>query len=145
MQLEIISLNENPLPSKANVSDAGFDLRAAHDVTLPPGGSTSLPTGVKVNMESVGAPCFGLVAPRSGLGSRGLNLANTIGIIDQGYQGEILLKLVNRGSELLEIKKGDRVAQLIVLPLLCPQLRQVEEFSHTTDRGVGGFGSSAVA
>ena len=131
-----------PLPSRAREGDAGLDLMAGKNVTVGPGGRTLVGTGLAV---AIPAGHAGLVLPRSGLASRkGLTLANAPGLIDSGYRGEVTIAVVNLDRrEPVEIRKGDRIAQLLVVPFAEVQPLAVEELPETA-RGSGGFGSSGV-
>jgi dUTP diphosphatase len=134
---------EGQLPSAQHPGDAGLDLRAAEGATVKPGERAMVATGVAVAIPDGHA---GLVLPRSGLASkRGLTLANAPGLIDAGYRGEVICAVVNLDPhEAVEIAVGDRIAQLVVVPVagLSPIL--VEELPSST-RGTGGFGSTGVS
>ena len=124
---------------------AGFDLRADYgglsdSVTLHPGLVFCISTGIKLNMTTHQTPIFGLVTPRSSLGRKGLVLTNTVGIIDQDYQDEILLYVRNDSRKAIEVERGERIAQLIIQEYVPPVFQEVEQFSNTTGRG--GFGST---
>jgi dUTP pyrophosphatase len=128
------------LPERAHPGDAGLDLRSAADVVVGPGERAKVPTGLAVAIPEGHA---GLVLPRSGLASRhGLTLANSPGLIDAGYRGEVLCAVVNLDpDEPVSIARGDRIAQLVVVEI--PQLDAV--WAHElpeTSRGEGGFGST---
>jgi dUTP pyrophosphatase len=131
-----------PLPSYAHEGDAGIDLYAATDAFLKPGERAAIPTGVAVAIPEGYA---GFVQPRSGLALRkGLGLVNSPGLIDSGYRGEIKVAVINLDpDEPIEIRRGDKVAQLVVAPVA-----QVEfvEHEHLPDsgRGPGGFGSTGA-
>lgn len=128
---------------RAKVGDAGIDLRCReHAVKLEPGQVLPIRTGVMLNMQNPNI--FALTLPRSGLGSKGLIFGNTAGVIDSGYQGEIIVFAWNRNinGNSIYLKRGDRFAQMLFLPVLTPFLEQVEEFSETTERGEGGYGST---
>ncbi|MCL1846770.1 MAG: dUTP diphosphatase [Coriobacteriia bacterium] len=131
-----------PLPSYAYEGDAGLDLRAACDCTLPPGGRAPIPTGIKIAIPQGYA---GFVLPRSGLAIRaGLSLVNTPGLIDSQFRGEVTALAINHDTtESIIIKKGERIAQLVILPV--PQVELVEsvELDKTT-RNEKGFGSSGA-
>jgi dUTP pyrophosphatase len=131
------------LPRYATDGSAGLDLKATKDYIIYPGAVVSISTGLAINMgTSSNGDMMGIIVPRSGLGTRGLILANTIGIIDHDYQGEILIKAWNRlDSSEITIESGDRIAQLIFVPIIKAQFQAVEEFTHKTERG-GGFGST---
>lgn len=128
------------LPERAHPGDAGLDLRAAADVVVGPGERAKVRTGLAVAIPEGHA---GLVLPRSGLASRhGLTLANSPGLIDAGYRGEVLCAVVNLDPrEPVRIAKGDRIAQLVVVEI--PQLEAVwAPELPATSRGEGGFGST---
>ena len=128
-----------PLPSRARRGDAGVDLFAATAVTLGPGERATVGTGVAV---AIPAGHAGLVTPRSGLAQRhGLGIVNAPGVVDSGYRGEIRVILVNHGSEAVTLDRGDRIAQLLVVPLAGGDLFEVEELP-LSERGEGGFGST---
>jgi dUTP pyrophosphatase len=129
-----------PLPSAAHSGDAGLDLRSNIDAVVGPGERTMVPTGVAVAIPEGHA---GLVLPRSGLASRqGLTLANAPGLIDAGYRGEIICSVVNLDRrEPVKIARGDRIAQLVIVPIATVDPKWVEELPPS-DRGEGGFGST---
>lgn len=131
---------EAKLPSRAHQGDAGLDLRSAADVEVGPGERAMVPTGLAVAIPDGHA---GLVLPRSGLASRlGLTLANAPGLIDSGYRGEVICAMVNLDrARPVTISRGDRIAQLVVVPV--PEARPVEvEQLPPSGRGEGGFGST---
>jgi dUTP pyrophosphatase len=130
------------LPRRARDGDAGLDLAANVDVVVAPGERTAVPTGLAVAIPPGHA---GLVLPRSGLATRrGLTLPNAPGLIDPGYRGEVLVALVNLDPrEKVDIRRGDRIAQLLVIPFLEVEPVLVEELPET-QRGSGGFGSSGL-
>jgi len=131
-----------PLPSYAHAGDAGLDLYAAEDVTLPPGERGVVGTGIAVAIP----PGFvGLGVPRSGLAVRsGLSMVNTPGIIDSGYRGEIRIVLINHDLRAnVEVKRGERIGQLVVMPVATVDVIEVDELSESS-RGEGGFGSTGV-
>jgi dUTP pyrophosphatase len=129
-----------PLPERARPGDAGLDLASNLDVEVAPGERAMIPTGLAVAIPEGHA---GLVLPRSGLASRhGLTLANSPGLIDPGYRGEIMIAVVNLDlREPVKIARGDRIAQLLVVPVAAVEAVSVEELPPTT-RGEGGFGST---
>lgn len=132
-----------PLPDQASAGSSGVDLRAAiaEPVTLEPGGRTLVPTGLVL---AIPAGWEGQVRPRSGLAIRhGLTVLNAPGTVDSDYRGEVRVALVNLGSEAITIRRGDRVAQLVVAPVARLELREVAAL-EPTDRGAGGFGSTGV-
>jgi dUTP pyrophosphatase len=126
-------------PQRAHHDDAGIDLRARDDTVLEPGEWAMVPTGVAVAIPEGHA---GLVAPRSGLAARhGISVVNGPGVIDSGYRGELKVILINHGTTALHLNRGDRVAQLLVVPIALPEMVEVDELPDST-RGAGGFGSS---
>jgi dUTP pyrophosphatase len=137
--------NDIPLPAYATSGSAAMDLRAAPEaaVTLEPGRSALIPTGLAIH---VGDPGWcALILPRSGLGHKhGLVLGNLTGLIDADYQGPLMISCWNRGDAPFTIQPGDRIAQLLVMPVARVEWRVVEDFA-TSERGAGGFGSTGVA
>ena len=132
---------EIPLPFYATEGAAAMDLHACLEapLTLPVGERTIVPTGLAV---AIPAGYVGILAVRSSMGiKRGVTLANGIGVIDSDYRGEVGVGLVNIGSDAYTILPGDRIAQLMVIPVAQPALELVEELP-ATDRGEGGFGST---
>ena len=130
-----------PLPSPASAGSAGLDLRAAieDEIELVPGARLLLPTGFAVALP---AGHEGQVRPRSGLAARhGITLTNSPGTIDVDYRGEILVALVHLGEEPLVLRRGDRIAQLVVAPVARVEVEEAAEL-EATDRGAGGFGST---
>jgi dUTP pyrophosphatase len=131
---------------RGSANSAGYDLQVypQSPVTIEPGEQAFLPLGFKLWINSPGI--VGLVFPRSGLGIKnGINLANTVGVIDADYQGEWMLALVNRGRQPYTVEVGARVAQVVFTPFAAPtHFRQVEAFAGDTARGGGGFGSTGV-
>lgn len=135
---------EWPLPAYATASSAGLDLRAALDdaLTLAPGDAALLPSGLAIHIADP-ALCA-VVLPRSGLGHRhGIVLGNGTGLIDADYQGPLLISVWNRGKQAYTIAPGDRVAQLVLLPIVRVALQVVDTFAATA-RGAGGFGHTGV-
>lgn len=133
------------LPKRETSGSAGHDLRAciSEDVILPAGGSLRLPTGIAIEMES--ADYVAIIAARSSMAAKyGVTMANGIGVIDSDYRGEISVLLYNHSQEDFVIHPGDRVAQLLLLPVDLPDIVEVEELSQT-QRGEGGFGSTGRA
>ncbi|HVP01410.1 MAG TPA: dUTP diphosphatase [Solirubrobacteraceae bacterium] len=128
------------LPSRAHPGDAGLDLRALEGATLAPGVRVTVRTGLAIELPAGHA---GLVLPRSGLAARhGIALVNAPGLIDEGYRGELRILLLNTDREAaFEIEPGDRIAQLVVVPVASPDLVEVDELSAHS-RGDGGFGST---
>ena len=128
------------LPAYAKPGDAALDLAAAADVLVPPGARALIPTGLAVAIPEGYA---GLVLPRSGLASRrGLTLANSPGLIDSGYRGEVTCAVVNLDRrDMVAIERGDRIAQLLVIPIAVVEPRWAAELPPS-ERGTGGFGST---
>lgn len=131
-----------PLPGYALPGDAGLDLRSTRDVVLEPGERTRIPTGIAVAIPTGYA---GFVQPRSGAADRmGLGLVNSPGLIDSGYRGEIQVLAINLDPAMpIKIGRGDKVAQLVILPVAQAQLIEVAELPASS-RGAGGFGSTGV-
>lgn len=124
---------------------AGYDLRACIDqpVELQPGQSVLIDTGISVYVKD---PNYAsVILPRSGLGHKsGIILGNTVGLIDSDYQGNLMMSLLNRKSEVFVINPLDRVAQLVFVPVIHPEFNITDEFEENTDRGAGGFGSTQI-
>ena len=129
-----------PLPSAATPGSAGMDLRAVLDapLVLEPGASALVATGIAIH---IGDPGYcAVILPRSGLGHKhGIVLGNLVGLIDADYQGPLMISCWNRGLSAYTIGPGDRIAQLVFLPVAQVTFRLVEEFAHS-HRGEGGFG-----
>ena len=135
---------EWPLPEYATEGSAALDLRAAIDapLVLAPGDAALVPSGLAIHLADP-ALCA-LVLPRSGLGHRhGIVMGNGTGLIDSDYQGPLLISAWNRGSEPFTIAPGDRIAQLLVLPIVRAALQVVDTFEQSA-RGAGGFGHTGV-
>ncbi|WP_254574975.1 dUTP diphosphatase [Stenotrophomonas acidaminiphila] len=133
-----------PLPAYATEASAGMDLRAAIEVpmTLEPGDAALLPSGIAIHIADPGL--CAVVLPRSGLGHRhGIVLGNGTGLIDADYQGPLLISVWNRGREPFTIEPGDRIAQLVVMPIARVTLQVVDTFIDSA-RGTGGFGHTGV-
>ena len=126
-------------PSYAKPGDAGADLRSTVDVSVPARGRELVPTGVKIALPN---GFVGLVHPRSGLAAKnGITVLNTPGTIDAGYRGEIMVTLYNSTDQDFEVKRGDRIAQLLIQQVEQARFLQVSELPQS-DRGESGFGSS---
>jgi dUTP pyrophosphatase len=131
-----------PLPEYATAGSAGLDLRAClkNPLELAPGQAELIPTGLAIYLEDPGLAA--MVLPRSGLGHRhGIVLGNLVGLIDSDYQGELMVSCWNRGHEPFTLKPGERIAQLVIVPVVQVELEIVANFEATT-RGAGGFGHS---
>ncbi len=144
--LTVVRLDRDlPLPSRAHDGDAGVDLFSAQDVELAPGQRALVPTGVAV---AIPYGMVGLIHPRSGLAARvGLSIVNSPGTVDAGYRGEIKVCLINLDAAApIVVKRGDRIAQLLVQRVELPELVEVASFDEAgladTTRGDGGHGSS---
>ena len=132
--------NEFPLPAYATAGSAGLDLRAMVEVPLviEPGATHLLPTGLSIWVEDPGLAA--VILPRSGLGHKhGIVLGNLVGLIDSDYQGPLMVSCWNRGNTPFTVAPGERIAQLVVVPVVQVELEVVTEFT-ATDRGAGGFG-----
>lgn len=174
MQIELKILNkefytlEQYLPTYATPGSAAIDLICTKDITIYPGETILIHTGIAIHIGSHTDTLMknyraywdytGMIIPRSGLGTKGLILANIVGLIDSDYQGELLVQAWNRTESVynsaqlgvhvnhtpIELKTGDRFAQLVIVPIARASWKIVEEFNNTTDRGDGGFGSTDV-
>jgi dUTP pyrophosphatase len=130
-----------PLPRYARDGDAGLDLHAAETCTLAPGERRAIGTGIALAIPDGHA---GLVLPRSGLARRdGVTVLNAPGLIDAGYRGELQVLLVNHGDASVTVKRGDRIAQLVIQRIERVELTEVDELPDT-ERGAGGFGSTGA-
>jgi len=145
VQLKILDSRigqEIPLPAHATDGSAGLDLRACVDSTLElaAGAVELIPTGLAIFIADPGLA--GMLLPRSGLGHKhGIVLGNLVGLIDSDYQGQLFVSCWNRSATAFSIEPGDRIAQLVVVPVVQSTFEVVDEFV-STDRGSGGFGSS---
>lgn len=136
--------DEWPLPAYATDASAGLDLRAALDapLALAPGDAALVPSGIAIHLAD--PHLCAVVLPRSGLGHRhGIVLGNGTGLIDADYQGPLLISVWNRGTETFTIQPGDRIAQLVVLPITRVSFQVVDTFADSA-RGEGGFGHTGV-
>lgn len=136
---------EIPLPRYATPGSAGMDLRACLDdpLTLEPGDTALIPTGIAIHIGDPGLAAT--ILPRSGLGHKhGIVLGNLVGLIDSDYQGQLFVSCWNRGREPFEIQPGERIAQLVFVPVVQAQLEIVEDF-EASHRGERGFGSSGTS
>jgi len=136
--------NAIPLPEAATSGSAGMDLRAALDapLTLAPGDSALVPSGIAIHIGDPG--WCALIVPRSGLGHKhGLVMGNLVGVIDADYQGPLMISCWNRGRAPVTIGVGDRIAQLLLVPVAQARLHIVGEFAPSV-RGAGGFGSTGI-
>lgn len=134
--------NTIPMPTYATEGSAGLDLRACVEVpmTLEPGQTELIPTGMAIYIED--PSLCAMILPRSGLGHKhGIVLGNLVGLIDSDYQGQLFVSCWNRGDTTFTIEPGERIAQLVLVPVVQGDFEFVDEFT-ATDRGEGGFGSS---
>ena len=144
-KLDVRILDEkirSQLPAYATGGSAGLDLRACLDapVTLAPGDTQLIPTGLAIHLGDPGLAA--VIIPRSGLGHKhGIVLGNLVGLIDSDYQGQLFVSCWNRGREPFVIKPLERIAQLVVVPVVQVQLNVVDSFEESS-RGAGGFGST---
>lgn len=137
--------NEFPLPEYATPGSAGIDLRACLDeaLVLNPGETQLIPTGMAIHMDDPNMAS--VILPRSGLGHKhGIVLGNLVGLIDSDYQGQLFVSCWNRGSDSFTVEVGERIAQLMFIPVIQPSFSVVDEFSPS-QRGEGGFGSTGTA
>jgi dUTP pyrophosphatase len=141
-RVQIVRLDPGmPMLSHARPGDAGVDLRATEHVVLGPGERRLIPTGIAVAIPDGYA---GFVQPRSGMAiNKGLGLLNSPGLIDSGYRGEIKVIAINMDSARLEIGRGDRIAQLVIMPVPPVTYEEVDRLPES-DRGEGGFGSTGT-
>jgi deoxyuridine 5'-triphosphate nucleotidohydrolase len=133
---------EFPLPAYATAGSAGMDLRACIDapLNLPPAGAELIPTGISIYIADPALAA--MLLPRSGLGHKnGIVLGNLVGLIDSDYQGPLMVSVWNRGTQSFTVNPGDRIAQMVIVPVVQVAFEVVEDFSATA-RGTGGFGSS---
>jgi deoxyuridine 5'-triphosphate nucleotidohydrolase len=133
---------EFPLPAYATAGSAGLDLRACLDapLPLPPGKAELIPTGLAIHLDDPGLAA--VILPRSGLGHKhGIVLGNLVGLIDSDYQGQLMVSCWNRGLQEFLVSPGERIAQLVVVPVVQVELEVVADFT-ATGRGAGGFGHS---
>ena len=136
---------EFPVPQHATAGSAGMDLRAcvAGPLVLAPGAAELIPTGISIYVED--PQLAALLLPRSGLGHKnGIVLGNLVGLIDSDYQGPLMVSCWNRGATPFTVNPGDRIAQMVIVPVVRAEFEVVEDFDATT-RGAGGFGSSGHA
>jgi dUTP pyrophosphatase len=133
---------EFPLPQYATAGSAGLDLRACLQapLILEPGAAELIPTGLAIHLDDPGLAA--MLLPRSGLGHKhGIVLGNLVGLIDSDYQGQVMVSCWNRGREPFTVQPGERIAQMIVVPVVQVELEIVESF-EASRRGAGGFGHS---
>ena len=147
--IDVKILNDNlgntiPMPHYASAGSAGLDLRACIDkeLVLKPGSCELIPTGMAIHLNNPGLAA--MILPRSGLGHKhGIVLGNLVGLIDSDYQGELMISCWNRGNTSFTIKPGERVAQLVIVPVVQVEFNIVNDFD-ASERGQGGFGSTGT-
>jgi len=145
MHIDLKILDErvrDQLPHYATPGSAGLDLRACLDapLTLNPGQTQLIPTGMAIHLDDPGYAA--VILPRSGLGHKhGVVLGNLVGLIDSDYQGQLMVSLWNRGQEAFTVEPFERIAQMVIVPVVQAQFNVVEEFGQS-QRGEGGFGST---
>ena len=138
-------LREQP-PAYATPGSAGLDLRACLDapLTLAPNAWQLVPTGLAIHLADPGYAA--MILPRSGLGHKhGIVLGNLVGLIDSDYQGQLMVSAWNRSDEAFTIEPMERIAQMVIVPVVQAQWRVVDDFDHATARGAGGYGSTGRA
>ena len=132
-----------PLPAYATPGSAGLDLRAMlkEDTVLEPGQTILIPTGLSIYVGDPGLAA--LILPRSGLGHKhGIVLGNLVGLIDSDYQGQLMVSAWNRSDVAFTIEPMERIAQLVIVPVMQARFRVVDEFTAHSERGIGGYGST---
>jgi dUTP pyrophosphatase len=146
MKLDVKILDprlKEQLPAYATPGSAGLDLRACLDapLVLQPGQTQLVPTGMAIHLADPGYAA--LILPRSGLGHKhGIVLGNLVGLIDSDYQGQLMVSAWNRGDKAFAIEPMERIAQLVIVPVVQAQFNIVDDFAATTERGAGGYGST---
>ena len=149
MQIKILDKRlgrDFPLPGRATKESAGMDLRAmlTEPLYLAPGQSEFIPSGIAIHINNPNVAA--VLIPRSGLGAKyGIVLGNLVGLIDSDYQGPIIMSCWNRSNKLAIIEVGERIAQLVFIPVKLPGLEVVDCFGESTDRGEFGFGHTGTA
>jgi dUTP pyrophosphatase len=146
MKLDVKVMDErlrSMLPNYATTGSAGLDLRACLDapLTLQPNAWQLVPTGMAIHLKDPNYAA--LILPRSGLGHKhGIVLGNLVGLIDSDYQGQLMVSAWNRSDVAFTIEPMERIAQLVIVPVVQAQFNLVDEFEATTERGAGGYGST---
>ena len=149
MQIDVRVLDArmaDQLPGYATPGSAGLDLRACLDapLVLAPNAWQLVPPGLAIHLKD---PGYGaLILPRSGLGHKhGIVLGNLVGLIDSDYQGQLMVSAWNRSDVAYTLQPMERLAQLVIVPVVQAQFRVVDDFDHATERGAGGYGSTGTA
>ena len=146
MQLDVKILDarmRDQLPQYATPGSAGLDLRACLDapLTLAPNAWQLVPTGIAIHLKDPG--CAAMLLPRSGLGHKhGIVLGNLVGLIDSDYQGQLMVSCWNRSDVAFTIEPMERIAQMVIVPVIQTRFNVVQEFEDVTSRGAGGYGST---
>lgn len=136
---------KDSLPSYATPGSAGLDLRACLEtaVDIEPGQTLLVPTGLSIHIADPGFAA--MILPRSGMGHKhGIVLGNLVGLIDSDYQGPLMVSTWNRGQSAFRLEPMERLAQLVIVPVVQAQFRVVEQFASQSNRGTGGFGSTGT-
>lgn len=136
--------NSIPMPTYATEGSAGLDLRACleQEMTITPGETQLIPTGMAIHLDDPGLAA--MLLPRSGLGHKhGIVLGNLVGLIDSDYQGQLMVSVWNRGNKDFTVEVGERIAQMVIVPVIQPEFNLVSDFDQS-DRGEGGFGSTGT-
>ena len=136
---------EIDMPHYGTRGSAGLDLRACIDgeMTIEPGQTVLIPTGMAIHLDDSGLAA--ILLPRSGLGHKhGIVLGNLVGLIDSDYQGPLMVSCWNRSDTVYTIEVGERIAQMVIVPVLQPVFEEVEDFGLSTERGEGGFGHTGT-
>ena len=145
IRVSIVRRTANPLPAYETADSAGMDLRACVDdaIVVEPGETRLIPTGFAMHMEDTGLAA--VILPRSGLGHKhGIVLGNLVGLIDSDYQGQVYISCWNRSRDSYEVQPGERIAQMVFVPVEQVAFSVVDEFD-ASDRGAGGFGHSGTS
>ena len=142
--IELMLQDGASIPERQTKGAAGYDLRSnlRESLKIFPNSDKGYMVGTGVHMNMLSNNVCAQILMRSGLAKLGLVLGNSVGLIDSDYTGEVKLNLWNRGDTVITIGPGDRIAQLVFLPIIIPNLVEVTEFSRVTDRGSNGFGST---
>lgn len=145
MNINVKKLDKNAkLPFRATIGSAGADLFACieTDIILKPNERMLIPTGIAIEINDIN--CGAFIFPRSSVSYKsGVSLANCVGVVDSDYRGEVKVPLINHSEESFIIHNGDRIAQLVIMPVIIPNFMEVSELNDT-ERGNGGFGSTGV-
>jgi dUTP pyrophosphatase len=131
---------DSQTPTRSTDGAGAYDCYAYHGVTLYPGEQQKVPLGFRMEVP---AGHVALLVPRSGTGSKGLHLANVVGVIDSDFRGSVVAFVRNNSTDFMTITRGDRICQMLIVPVVTPELEEVRELSDT-ERGAGGFGSTGV-